>query len=103
MIEIKISQGAKPGHGGVLPASKNTEEIAKIRGVEPYTKVLSPPGHSTFNDAEVLLFLFKNFVIFLAENPLVSNCVLVTKKSLLISVNKCSKRELNQTYYSGWS
>jgi hypothetical protein len=33
MIEIKLSQGAKPGHGGVLPAAKNTEEIAKIRGV----------------------------------------------------------------------
>ncbi len=33
MIEIKLSQGAKPGHGGVLPAAKNTEQIAKIRGV----------------------------------------------------------------------
>ncbi|HAV54529.1 MAG TPA: FMN-binding glutamate synthase family protein, partial [Aequorivita sp.] len=44
MIEIKISQGAKPGHGGVLPAVKNNEEIAKIRGVKPHTTVLSPPG-----------------------------------------------------------
>jgi len=33
MIEIKLSQGAKPGHGGILPATKNTEEIAQIRGV----------------------------------------------------------------------
>ena len=48
MIEIKISQGAKPGHGGVLPASKNNEEIAKIRGVSPHTDVLSPPGHFYF-------------------------------------------------------
>ncbi|WP_321323621.1 FMN-binding glutamate synthase family protein [Thiomicrorhabdus sp.] len=55
MIEIKISQGAKPGHGGVLPASKNNEEIAKIRGVLPHTDVLSPPGHSTFKDAKGLL------------------------------------------------
>jgi glutamate synthase domain-containing protein 2 len=55
MIEIKISQGAKPGHGGVLPASKNNEEIAEIRGVKPFTTVLSPPGHSTFNDAKSLL------------------------------------------------
>jgi len=55
MIEIKISQGAKPGHGGVLPAAKNDEEIAKIRGVEPHTDVLSPPGHSAFSDAEGLL------------------------------------------------
>jgi len=39
----------------VLPAVKNNEEIAKIRGVEPYTIVLSPPGHSAFNDAKGLL------------------------------------------------
>jgi glutamate synthase domain-containing protein 2 len=55
MIEIKLSQGAKPGHGGILPASKNTEEIAKIRGVEPHIDVLSPPFHTAFKDAEGLL------------------------------------------------
>lgn len=60
MIEIKISQGAKPGHGGVLPASKNNKEIAKIRGVKPHTTVLSPPGHSAFTNAhELLLFIKK--------------------------------------------
>jgi glutamate synthase domain-containing protein 2 len=48
MIELKLSQGAKPGHGGILPARKNTPEIAKIRGVEPGTDVLSPPFHSAF-------------------------------------------------------
>ena len=50
MIELKLSQGAKPGHGGILPAKKNTEEIAKIRAVEPFTTVASPPGHSSFSD-----------------------------------------------------
>lgn len=55
MIELKLSQGAKPGHGGILPASKNTEEIAKIRGVEPHKAVHSPPGHSAFNSAEGLI------------------------------------------------
>lgn len=55
MIEIKISQGAKPGHGGVLPAPKNNEEIARIRGVVPFTEILSPPGHSKFSDAKGLL------------------------------------------------
>lgn len=49
MVEIKLSQGAKPGHGGILPAIKNTEEIARIRGVEPNTTVLSPPAHSGFS------------------------------------------------------
>ena len=55
MIEIKLSQGAKPGHGGVLPAAKNTEEIAKIRGVLPHTLILSPPSHSAFSDAKGLI------------------------------------------------
>ena len=55
MIELKISQGAKPGHGGILPAKKNTPEIAAIRGVKPHTEVDSPPSHSAFKDAEGLL------------------------------------------------
>ncbi len=59
MIEIKISQGAKPGHGGVLPAVKNSKEIAEIRGLEPHTVVISPPGHTAFKDAEGLLQFVK--------------------------------------------
>lgn len=55
MIELKLSQGAKPGHGGVLPAVKNTPEIARIRMIEPGHVVLSPPGHTAFSDAEGLL------------------------------------------------
>lgn len=55
MIEIKLSQGAKPGHGGILPAQKNTPEIASIRHVKPGTAVLSPPRHSAFDDGEGLL------------------------------------------------
>jgi glutamate synthase domain-containing protein 2 len=48
MIEIKLSQGAKPGHGGILPAAKLTQEIVDIRGVEPGHDVISPPSHSAF-------------------------------------------------------
>lgn len=60
MIEIKLSQGAKPGHGGILPANKNSEEIAKVRGVEPHTQVDSPPRHTAFhNEKELLLFIEK--------------------------------------------
>lgn len=55
MIEIKLSQGAKPGHGGVLPAKKNTEEIAKIRGIKMGEDVLSPPHHSAFNDPDSMI------------------------------------------------
>ncbi|RPD96034.1 FMN-binding glutamate synthase family protein [Aureibaculum marinum] len=60
MIEIKLSQGAKPGHGGILPASKNTEEIAKIRHVKPFESVHSPPSHSAFgNPIEFMYFIKK--------------------------------------------
>lgn len=60
MIEIKLSQGAKPGHGGILPAAKNTPEIAKIRLVQPHTTVFSPPYHSAFsNPKELILFIDK--------------------------------------------
>jgi len=60
MIEIKLSQGAKPGHGGILPAEKNTEEIAKIRAVEPFTRVDSPPSHKSFsNPKEMMNFIQK--------------------------------------------
>lgn len=48
-IEIKLSQGAKPGKGGVLPGSKISHEIAEIRGVEVGKTVLSPPNHSAFS------------------------------------------------------
>jgi glutamate synthase domain-containing protein 2 len=49
MIELKLSQGAKPGHGGVLPAPKVTEEIAAIRGVEIGKDCISPARHSAFS------------------------------------------------------
>ena len=55
MIEIKISQGAKPSHGGVLPAAKVTNEIAKIRLVEMGKDVLSPPAHREFDSPKGLL------------------------------------------------
>ena len=55
MIEIKLSQGAKPGHGGILPAKKNTPEIARIRDVTPGIDVLSPPNHSAFDSPLGLL------------------------------------------------
>ncbi len=54
-IEIKLSQGAKPGKGGVLPAKKITREIADIRGIEMGKDVISPSTHSTFDDIEGLI------------------------------------------------
>ncbi|SIS74002.1 FMN-binding glutamate synthase family protein [Neptunomonas antarctica] len=55
MIEIKLSQGAKPGHGGILPAAKLTEEIALIRHVPMGADVVSPAAHSAFSTPVELL------------------------------------------------
>jgi glutamate synthase domain-containing protein 2 len=58
MIEIKMSQGAKPGHGGVLPASKITPEIAETRAVPMGVDCVSPAAHSKFsNPMELMSFI----------------------------------------------
>ncbi|OUD09893.1 FMN-binding glutamate synthase family protein [Marivivens niveibacter] len=55
MIEIKLAQGAKPGKGGILPASKITPEIAEIRGIESGQDSLSPNRHEEIDDWNDLL------------------------------------------------
>ncbi len=62
-IEVKLSQGAKPGKGGVLPGAKITKEIAEIRGVEVGKTVLSPPNHKAFSNVPELV----DFVEAIAE------------------------------------
>ena len=62
-IEIKLSQGAKPGKGGVLPAAKISQEIANIRHVPLGKDVLSPPRHTAFSDVPEML----NFIEAIAE------------------------------------
>jgi glutamate synthase domain-containing protein 2 len=60
MIELKLSQGAKPGHGGVLPAAKVSAEIASTRGVKPGEDCISPARHSAFSTPiELLQFIVK--------------------------------------------
>ena len=54
-LEIKLSQGAKPGKGGVLPGAKVTLEIAAIRGVKPGVDCISPNGHQAFTDVRSLI------------------------------------------------
>ncbi|WP_113912106.1 FMN-binding glutamate synthase family protein [Roseovarius dicentrarchi] len=49
MTEIKLSQGAKPGHGGMLPGSKVTAEIARVRGIEEGKDCMSPRAHKAFS------------------------------------------------------
>lgn len=55
MIEVKLSQGAKPGHGGMLPGPKVTPEVAEARGIEPWQDCNSPAAHSVFSTPVELL------------------------------------------------
>ena len=59
-IEVKLSQGAKPGKGGVLPGAKITKQIAEIRGVEVGKDVLSPPNHTAFSNVQELVEFVEN-------------------------------------------
>lgn len=70
MVELKLSQGAKPGHGGILPAKKNTKEIAAIRGVDPHTAVYSPPYHSAFDSPGGLLHFIKELRVLSEGKPI---------------------------------
>lgn len=63
-IELKLSQGAKPGKGGVLPGAKITKEIASVRGVEVGKDVLSPPNHKAFSNVPEMV----DFIEDIAKN-----------------------------------
>jgi glutamate synthase domain-containing protein 2 len=58
-IEVKLSQGAKPGKGGILPGKKVTKEIAKIRGIEQGKDVKSPAYHSAFSNVDEMIALIE--------------------------------------------
>ena len=87
MIEIKLSQGAKPGHGGILPAAKNTPEIAAIRGVQAGTTVFSPPFHSAFSTPKELVLFIKKLRE-LSEGKPIGFKLCIGRKSEFISICK---------------
>ena len=60
MFEIKLSQGAKPGKGGILPAEKVTKEISEIRGIPVHEASISPNRHPEINSTEDLLDMIHN-------------------------------------------
>ena len=63
LIEIKLSQGAKPGKGGILPQSKITDEISQIRGIPRDRDCISPNSHSAFSNTDEMV----DFIESLAE------------------------------------
>ncbi|MEA2047385.1 MAG: FMN-binding glutamate synthase family protein [Campylobacterota bacterium] len=87
MVELKLSQGAKPGHGGILPADKNSVEIAKIRGVSPHTRIDSPATHTAF-DTPLGLLEFVQQLRELSGGKPVGFKLAVGKKSEFIAICK---------------
>jgi glutamate synthase domain-containing protein 2 len=87
MIELKLSQGAKPGHGGILPGKKNTPEIAAIRLVKAGTTVFSPPFHSAFSTPREMILFLKNMRDLSGGKP-VGFKLCVGRKSEFISICK---------------
>lgn len=87
MIELKISQGAKPGHGGILPAEKNTAEIAAIRDVPPGTRINSPPAHSAF-DSPLGLIDFIQRLRDLSDGKPVGIKLAIGRKSEFLAIGK---------------
>ncbi len=87
MIEIKLSQGAKPGHGGILPAAKLTKEVSEIRGVPMGADVISPPNHSAFGTPVELMEFIKQLRDLSGGKP-VGFKLCVGKKRELIALCK---------------
>jgi hypothetical protein len=74
MIEVKLSQGAKPGHGGVLPGPKVTLEIAEARGVQPWVDCVSPASHSAFRTPIEMMHFIERLRTLSGGKPTGFNC-----------------------------
>ena len=99
MIEIKFSQGAKPGKGGLLPKEKITEEIANIRGVPVGTDVISPPGHVECKDPESTVNFIKR-VQDLSELPVGIKLCLGRESDFLALVTQMKSSNIFPDYIS---
>ncbi|MCH9753315.1 MAG: FMN-binding glutamate synthase family protein [Alphaproteobacteria bacterium] len=87
MIELKLSQGAKPSHGGILPKEKISKEIAEIRGIPLDKDCLSPPAHSEFDSPHSLLKFIKKLRD-LSEGKPVGFKLCIGKKTDFMSICK---------------
>ncbi len=95
MIELKMSQGAKPGHGGILPKSKVTQEIADIRLVKTGGDVVSPPRHSAFSTPDEMMYFIQKLREGSGGKPIgIKLCV--GQKSEFIAI--CQAMVENQVY-----
>ena len=96
MIELKFSQGAKPGHGGILPKEKVTDEIADIRLVTKGHDIVSPPSHSAFTNPLELMDFIKVLREGSGGKP-IGMKICIGNKSEFISI--CKAMVHTQTYF----
>ena len=96
MIEIKFSQGAKPGHGGILPKEKVTDEIAAIRLVKKGGDIISPPKHSAFKTPLELMEFIK-VLRESSEGKPIGMKICIGNKSEFISI--CKAMVETKTYF----
>lgn len=87
MFEIKLSQGAKPGKGGILPAEKVTDEVAQIRGITPGEASISPNGHRDIRSVSDLMNMI-NHVRKITGKPVGFKAVIGDKQWLVELVNE---------------
>lgn len=87
MFEIKLSQGAKPGKGGILPAEKVTEEIAKIRGIHAGQASISPNGHKDIKSVVDLLKMV-NHIRHITGKPVGFKAVIGDRQWLIDLINE---------------
>ena len=80
-FEIKLSQGAKPGRGGVIPAVKVSEEVARIRGIAPFKASISPNRHREIRSADDLLSMIQR-VRDVSGRPVGIKCVVSSEDFL---------------------
>lgn len=93
MFEIKLSQGAKPGKGGILPAEKVSAEVAKIRGIPEGQASISPNGHTDINSVTDLLDMV-NHIRNITGKPVGFKAVLGEKHWLIDLINVIRVRGL---------
>ncbi|MFL9843245.1 FMN-binding glutamate synthase family protein [Flavobacterium rhizosphaerae] len=96
MIEIKFSQGAKPGHGGILPKEKVTDEIANIRLVSKGHDIISPPYHTAFTTPLELMDFIKTLRKGSGGKP-IGMKICIGNKSEFISI--CKAMVQTETYF----
>lgn len=91
MFEIKLSQGAKPGKGGILPAEKVSAEVAAIRGIPPGEASISPNGHTDIRSVSDLLDMI-NHIRDVSGKPVGFKAVLGDKQWLIDLIEEIRRR-----------